>query len=83
VIANDTAKHKPGSFQQVGEFPKLTDPEYPVSESALDFYKNGPTFLNRYPPFWMTNYAQRIIAVATVIAIVLPHSHWIAPRRAA
>jgi hypothetical protein len=64
---------RPGPFQQAGEFPKPTDPEYPVSESALDFYKNGPTFLNRYLPFWMTNYARRMIAVAAaVVAIVLP-----------
>jgi hypothetical protein len=64
---------KPGPFQQAGEFPKPNDPEFPVSETALDFYKNGPTFLNRYLPFWMTNYARRMIAVvATVIAIVLP-----------
>jgi TRAP transporter TAXI family solute receptor len=63
---------KPGPFQQAGEFPKPNDPEYPVSETALDFYKNGPTFLNRYLP-WMTNYARRMIAVvAAVIAIVLP-----------
>jgi TRAP-type uncharacterized transport system substrate-binding protein len=64
---------KPGPFQQAGEFPKPNDPEYPVSETALDFYKNGPTFLNRYLPFWMTNYARRMIAVvAAVIAIALP-----------
>ena len=64
---------KPGPFQEAGEFPKPTDPEYPVSESAIDFYKNGPTFLNRYLPFWMTNYARRMIAVvAAVIAIALP-----------
>jgi hypothetical protein len=64
---------KPGPFQQTGEFPKLNDPEYPVSESALAFYRNGPAFLDRYLPFWMTNYAQRIIAVmATTIAIILP-----------
>jgi uncharacterized protein len=51
----------------------VPDPEYPVSETALDFYKNGPTLLNRYLPFWMTNYARRVIAVvAAVIAIVLP-----------
>ena len=44
-----------------------------MSETALDFYKNGPTFLNRYLPFRMTNYARRMIAVvAAVIAIVLP-----------
>jgi len=64
---------KPGPFQQAGEFPKPNDPEYPVSESAIDFYKNGPSLLNRYLPFWMTNYARRSVAVvAAVIAIVLP-----------
>ena len=67
------AHGKPGIFQQAGEFPTLTDPEYPLDQSARDFYKNGPSFLNRYLPFWMTSYAQRIIAVlVAVIAIVLP-----------
>ncbi len=69
---------KPGIFQQAGEFPKLTDPEYPIAESARDFYKNGPSFLNRYLPFWMTNSAQRILAVlAAAIAIVLPLFHYL------
>ncbi len=64
---------KPGIFQRAGEFPTLIDPEYPLAPSALDFYKNGPSFLNRYLPFWMTSYAHRIIAVLiAVIAIVLP-----------
>jgi hypothetical protein len=67
------AHGKPGVFQQAGEFPTLIDPEYPVAQSARDFYKNGPSFLNRYLPFWMTNYVQRIVAVlVAVIAIVLP-----------
>lgn len=62
-----------GVFQQAGEFPTLTDPEYPVSEIARDFYKDGPSFLNRYLPFWMTSYAKRTIAVlVTAFAIVLP-----------
>ena len=62
-----------GLFQRVGDFPTQTDPEYPFAQSALDFYKNGPSFLNRYLPFWMTSYVRRTIAVlATVIAIVLP-----------
>jgi TRAP-type uncharacterized transport system substrate-binding protein len=67
------AHGKPGIFQQAGEFPTLIDPEYPLAPSARDFYKNGPSFLNRYLPFWMTSYAQRIIAVlVAVVAIVLP-----------
>ena len=69
---------KPGIFQQAGEFPKLPDPEYPIADSARDFYKNGPSFLNRYLPFWMTNFAQRILTVlAAAIAIVLPLFHYL------
>jgi TRAP-type uncharacterized transport system substrate-binding protein len=63
----------PALFQKAGEFPTETDPEYPMSQGARDFYKNGPSFLNWYLPFWMTSYAQRVIAVlVAVIAIVVP-----------
>jgi hypothetical protein len=62
-----------GVFQRAGDFPTATDPEFPVAQNAVDFYKNGPSFLDRYLPFWITNYAKRIIALlATVIVIVLP-----------
>jgi len=73
AIAISQAHSSPGLFHKVGEFPTETDPEYPMSQSARDFYKNGPSFLNWYLPFWMTNYAQRVIAVlVAVIAIVVP-----------
>ena len=58
--ANDLAgAQHAGTFSKVGEFPTETDPEYPISQGARDFYRNGPSFLNRYLPFWMTNYAQQ------------------------
>jgi hypothetical protein len=64
---------KPGVFQQAGEFPKLLDPEYPMAESALDFYKNGPSFLNKYLPFWIVSHAQRLLVLLlTIVAIILP-----------
>jgi TRAP transporter TAXI family solute receptor len=64
---------EPGVFQQFGEFPSQTDPEYPMAESAHDFYKNGPSFLQRYLPFWVTSYVRRALAVlVTVIAIAVP-----------
>src|SRR5262245_57699882 len=73
ALAISQAHGTPGLFQKVGEFPTEIDPEYPVSQGARDFYRNGPSFLNWYLPFWMTNYAQRIIAVlVAVIAIVVP-----------
>jgi TRAP-type uncharacterized transport system substrate-binding protein len=67
------AHSQPGLFQRVGDFPTQVDPEFPMAQSARDFYKSGPSFLNRYLPFWMTSYVQRVIAVLlAVIAIVVP-----------
>src|SRR5262249_20645183 len=67
------AHNEPGLFQKVGDFSTQTELYFPVAFSARDFYKNGPSFLNRFLPFWMTNYAQRTIAVlAAVTAIMLP-----------
>ena len=64
---------EPGIFQQFGEFPSQSDPEYPVAENARDFYKNGPSFLQRYLPFWVASYARRLLAIlVTVLAIAVP-----------
>jgi hypothetical protein len=63
----------PDIFQRSGEFPNSADTEYPVAQSARDFYKNGPSFLNRHLPFWMTSYVERTVAVlVAVIAIGFP-----------
>ncbi len=42
-------------FNRAGEFPTQTDPEYPMAGEAVDYYRNGPSFLQRYLPFWMIN----------------------------
>ncbi|MFY9959220.1 TAXI family TRAP transporter solute-binding subunit [Bradyrhizobium sp.] len=69
---------KPGIFQRAGEFPQPTDPDYPVAASAVDFYKNGPSYLQKYLPLWMTVHAQRAIAVlVTAVAIGLPVFHYL------
>jgi TRAP-type uncharacterized transport system substrate-binding protein len=63
----------PGIFQRVDEFPTQSDPEYPMSDEARDFYRNGPSLLNRYLPFWVTNYVKRGIALlVALIAIIIP-----------
>ena len=64
---------EPGVFQQFGEFPTHSDPEWPTAEAARDYYKNGPSLLHRYLPFWVANYARRALAIlVTVVAIVVP-----------
>jgi TRAP-type uncharacterized transport system substrate-binding protein len=63
----------PGLFQRAGEFPTSVDPEYPVSQIAIDYYKSGPSLLPKYLPFWMSVYVQRIIAfLVASLAIVFP-----------
>ena len=52
-----------GVFQRAGEFPTQTDPEIPMAERAVDFYKNGPPLLNRYLPFWIVPHVLRLFAV--------------------
>src|SRR5215475_13182082 len=60
-------------FQRSGEFPNSTDTEYPVAPAAIDFYKNGPSFMQRHLPLWLSVHAQRAIAVlVTAIALGLP-----------
>ncbi len=66
-----------GIFQRAGEFPSVADPEYPVAEEAREYYRNGPSFLNRYLPFWITNVVKRVLALAlAAIAIILPVSSY-------
>ena len=64
---------EPGVFQQFGEFPTHNDPEYPMADAARDFYRNGPSLLHRYLPFWLANYARRALAImVTAVAILVP-----------
>src|SRR5262249_25720169 len=48
-----------GLFQRSGEFPAIDDPEYDVPSVALDYYRNGPSLLTRYLPFWTTTYGTK------------------------
>ena len=62
-----------GVFQRAGDFPTLTDPEFPIAQSAIDFYKNGPPFLNKYLPSWIVPHVQRLLALLVAAgAIVFP-----------
>lgn len=41
----------PGLLQRAGEFPTTVDPEYPMSQIAVDYYRSGPSMLHKYLPF--------------------------------
>jgi TRAP transporter TAXI family solute receptor len=64
---------KAGLFERAEEFPTPVDSEFAVAESAVDFYKNGSSFLYRSLPFWMVTHVQRLIAVLLAgAAIAIP-----------
>ncbi len=66
--------HNPaGIFHRAGNFPTQFDTRYPMSETARDYYKNGPSFLNKYLPIFVTSYLARMLAaLAAIMAISLP-----------
>ena len=62
-----------GIFQRSGEFPNGTDAEYPVAPAATDFYKNGPSYMQRHVPLWLSVHVQRALTVlVTALAVGYP-----------
>jgi TRAP-type uncharacterized transport system substrate-binding protein len=60
-------------FHRNGEYPNGNDVEYTVAPTAIDFYKSGPSFMQRHLPLWLSVHVQRAIAVLlTAIAIGFP-----------
>lgn len=65
-------------FHRSGEYPNGSDSEYTVAPTAIDFYKNGPSLMQRHLPLWLSVHVQRAIAVlVTGIAIGLPLLHFV------
>lgn len=65
-------------FHRSGEYPNGSDSEYTVAPIAIDFYKNGPSLMQRHLPLWLSVHVQRAIAVlVTGIAIGLPLLHFL------
>lgn len=60
-----------GMFQRVEEFPQAHDPEYEMSADASRIYRDGPSFLKRYLPFWLATFVERSIVMAVPIATIL------------
>jgi TRAP-type uncharacterized transport system substrate-binding protein len=69
-----------GWFNRRGEFPTASFTEIPVSPAAEKFYKNGPPLLQRYLPFWLANFLERMwVVVVALGALILPLSRIIPP----
>lgn len=69
-----------GWFSKQGEFPTASYTEIPVARDAEKFYKNGPSFLQRYMPFWLGNVFERLwVVIVALGALILPLSRVVPP----
>lgn len=69
-----------GWFRKKGEFPTPGYTEIPVAQEAEKFYKSGPPMMQRYLPFWLANFSERMwVVVVGLGALFLPLSRIIPP----
>jgi TRAP-type uncharacterized transport system substrate-binding protein len=62
-----------GDFEREGEFPTPKYLDFKLSPEAERFYKFGPSFLQRYLPFWVAILVSRMtILLLPLVAVVLP-----------
>lgn len=64
---------KTGFFQDAGEFPSYKDQMLPLSPEAARYFKSGPSFLQRYLPFWLAVLVDRLIVMLVpIVALLIP-----------
>jgi len=62
-----------GLFQRADEFPTDKYLSLPTDDEAARFHKRGPSFLQRYLPFWAATLVDRLIVMLVpLIALMLP-----------
>ena len=60
-----------GTFQRAGEFPAPIAVDFPLSDEARRFYKSGPSFLQRFMPFWVAVLAERLAVLLVPLVVIL------------
>ncbi len=60
-------------FNKSGAFPAPLNAEFPLSAEAKRYYQSGPTFLQRYLPYWAAIQIDRLwITLLPVLALLVP-----------
>jgi TRAP transporter TAXI family solute receptor len=63
--------HKgPTLLNRPSEFPHPRGTDFPLSEEASRYFKDGRPFLQRYLPFWLANALQRLLLILIPLAAV-------------
>ena len=66
--------HQPGGFfEAIGQFPSAAFVEFPLNDQARRFLERGPPFLQRFLPFWVANFIDRmIVLLIPLITLLVP-----------
>jgi TRAP-type uncharacterized transport system substrate-binding protein len=65
-----------GFFEAGSEFPNATPVDLPVSPDAERHFRFGPSFLQRYLPFFVATYLERLIVLLVpLLVVVVPLSN--------
>jgi TRAP-type uncharacterized transport system substrate-binding protein len=70
----------PAVFQRPGEFPAAEGIDLTLSQNAWEFYRAGPTFLERSLPFWLAELMQRLLILILPIAGIIYPLWSLAPK---
>lgn len=64
---------RPSLVSRAGDFPSPLGTDFPLAEEADRYFKNGRPFLQRYLPYWLANFVQRLILVMVpLLAVLVP-----------
>jgi len=64
----------------VDSFPTAANSNFPLNSDAARFYKSGPPLLQRWLPFWVANWIDRIkVMLVPLLALLLPLSKVLPP----
>ena len=62
-----------GLLNANNEFPSIKTSEISPSSQALNFYKSGTPFIDKYLPFWAATFVSRaLIVVLPILAVLIP-----------
>jgi len=69
-----------GWLHSPGEFPQAVSAEWPLSPEAERYARNGPPWLQRYLPFWLASFVDRMwIVLLPLLAALIPLSRVLPP----
>jgi hypothetical protein len=69
-----------GWFSRAGEFPSPSVSDLPLSPEAARLYRDGVPWLQRYLPFWLANFIDRMwFVLLPLVAVMIPLSRILPP----